>query len=431
MERPVEVDCARAEKYSSGDRGAQPLDSSIQLGADRGVQFRVCNRDTGHLELVARAQQRAIGERLAIGIGDDRAALLQADGRGRQVVGRVVQDRAAADPLELRADPGHVVDHPRARLDIGVELSGDHPGHVEGRGAEIEGAAADGRGVDQLCKHLDEGSCRPAPESVGPEHSLERAVLRETWRRLEARASLRDEALAALQLQHATDLHVAHRRLRVEPGGGHGDARRLQAGQCRARAVDRVDDQHPLRGGAGRGDHSAVLRVEGDLRGPLCQERFHPRLGALVDVEGYVTALGGAGVSTAGVCAEVRENLLAQGRREVRDQFADLHYPDTSAGRDPSVTSTWACCPPRRMSSLTVSPGLWSAISSERSLFWKTGLPSTRITTSPPVLTCGTWKVVSPLDPLSPALSAGLPPTTSVISAPLLASMPRWSASCG
>src|SRR5256885_14004607 len=100
MEPPVEVGCARAEKYSSGERGAQPLDSGVQLGADRGVQLRVRYGDAGHLEVVARAQQRAVGERLPVGVRDDRTGLLEADGRRREVVGRVVEDGAATDPLE-------------------------------------------------------------------------------------------------------------------------------------------------------------------------------------------------------------------------------------------------------------------------------------------------------------------------------------------
>src|SRR5262249_40111546 len=162
-------------------------------------------------------------------------------------------------------------------------------------------------------------------------------------------------------------------------------------------------------------DQPAVLRVEGDLGRALGQEGLHARLRALVDLEGDVAALRGTRMGAPGVCAEVGQHLLAQGRGQVRDQcsYGRLRHqagtlparssdPDdrgrvpywfTSAGREPSVTSTWAWWPPRMMSSLTVSPGLWAAISSERSLFWRTGLSSTAITRSPPVFTCWSWKV--------------------------------------
>src|SRR5436190_21357058 len=97
---------------------------------------------------------------------------------------------------------------------------------------------------------------------------------------------------------------------------------------------------------------------------------------------------------------EMGQDFLAQGGGEVTDQLADPHdlscYWFTSAGREPSVTWTWPRCPSRRTVSVTVSPGLCCATSSERSLFWKTGLPSTATTTSPPVFTCWSWKVVSP-----------------------------------
>ena len=60
-----------------------------------------------------------------------------------------------------------------------------------------------------------------------------------------------------------------------------------------------------------------------------------------------------------------------------------------------------------------------------------TGLPSTAIITSPPVFDRLELEGGLAVEPLSPALSAGLPLTTSAISAPVSVSMPRCSASCG
>ena len=48
--------------------GAQPLDAGVEFGADRGVELGVRGGAAGHLELVARAEQRAVGQRLAVGV---------------------------------------------------------------------------------------------------------------------------------------------------------------------------------------------------------------------------------------------------------------------------------------------------------------------------------------------------------------------------
>jgi len=55
-----------------------------ELGADRAVQLGIRRGDAGHLEFVTRAEERAIGEGLAVGIRHHGAALLQADGGGRR-----------------------------------------------------------------------------------------------------------------------------------------------------------------------------------------------------------------------------------------------------------------------------------------------------------------------------------------------------------
>ena len=103
-----------------------------------------------------------------------------------------------------------------AGLDVGVELAGDDARHVEGGGAEVEGAAADRRGVDQLADHLGDRPHRAAAEAVGPEHPRDVGVA-PTAHGAGSRPSPRSatNALAGLDLDHAADRHVAHRRLAV------------------------------------------------------------------------------------------------------------------------------------------------------------------------------------------------------------------------
>ena len=112
--------------------------------------------DDRHLELGARPEQRPVGQRLAVRVGDDRPALLEAERRRGQVVGRVVQHRAAADALELRARRGHVGDDPRARARR-RRRTGRSATRVMSNAAEpeLERAAADRRRVDQVADHLD------------------------------------------------------------------------------------------------------------------------------------------------------------------------------------------------------------------------------------------------------------------------------------
>ena len=89
-------------------------------------------------------------ERRSPAIGDDAARLAQAEpGRG-EVVGGVVQDRAAPNAEELLFHSRNLVDHARADLDHGIELPGDDARHHERLRAQLEGAAADRRCVDQL-----------------------------------------------------------------------------------------------------------------------------------------------------------------------------------------------------------------------------------------------------------------------------------------
>ena len=102
----------------------------------------------------------------------------QAEHRGRQVVGRVVEDRAAADPLELgcaRAGTSSIMR--RADVDVGVELAGDDACHVVGGGAEVEDGAAD-RGARRSAPpapSISGSAGRPRKPSV--QNSRERSVL--------------------------------------------------------------------------------------------------------------------------------------------------------------------------------------------------------------------------------------------------------------
>ena len=67
-----------------------------------------------------------------------------------------------------------------------------------------------------------------------------------------------EEALPGLDLDHATDLDVGHRRLALERCGGHRDASGLEAGHRGSGSVDRIDDEDPARLPA-RVDHAPVL----------------------------------------------------------------------------------------------------------------------------------------------------------------------------
>ena len=137
---------------------------------------------------------------------------------GREVVGRVVQNSPAADLLEPRAQRRGLLDHPGADVEIGVELAGDQPGEVERRRAEVEHRPADRGGVDQLAQDRDQGYRGAAAEAEGPEHAGNVGVRAEDGRRptadavadLYSRASLCDERGAALDLDHAADVDVAH-----------------------------------------------------------------------------------------------------------------------------------------------------------------------------------------------------------------------------
>ena len=184
-----------------------------------------------------------------VGVGDDRPGLLEDQRRRGEVVGRVVRaPRRPPTRSNSSRIPGTSATILRARLDVGVELAGDDPGHVEGRRAEVEGPAADRGGVDQLAEHLGDRPHRAAAQAVGPEHPREVGVRRQRRRRVEPAAALGDERAARLDLDHAADLARRPSRLAVgvQARGGHRHAGGLEPGHRRPGAVDRVDDQDPL-----------------------------------------------------------------------------------------------------------------------------------------------------------------------------------------
>ena len=109
--------------------------------------------------------------------------------------------------------------------------------------------------------------------------------------------------------------------------GGNRHAAGLETREGRARAVDRVDDEHPLRR-PDRLDQAAVLGVEGHIGRALGEEPLERGLGAGVDRERHVAPgpLGVLVVSPGGVGAEVRQHLLAQRQGKVTDELE--HGPD-------------------------------------------------------------------------------------------------------
>src|SRR5207302_856322 len=87
-------------------------------------------------------------------------------------------------------------------------------------------------------------------------------------------------------------------------------------------------------------------------------------------------------------------------------------------GRAPSVTVMVFVEPLRTTVSVTVLPGFRPAISDCNVSALVTVLPSTVVTTSPPVAYCWPLTNLEPVEALRPAFAAGDPETTLVISTP-------------
>ena len=310
--------------------------------APAGRAAAVGGRDRGHLELVAGAEQPVAVQRRAPAVADHAARLAQAQPRRGQVVGGVVEHLAAADPLELRPHPRDVVDQPRADLDHGVELAGDDPRHRERLRAELEGPAADRGGVDQLAQHLDRLPHRPAPEAVAPEHPADVGVGAERdrarWTRTPGPAA-GQEPVAGLDLDHAPELDVGHRRLAVaERRQRDRDAGRLEPGHRRPGPVDRVDDQDV--GGLGRARPARGPRSRRPCRGARSATNSRQRgLGERVDRE--------RDVSAGAVAAErpaPRASRAPGARVRVASGQVRIHEPPLIFSRN----ALKDLCPPRR-----------------------------------------------------------------------------------
>src|SRR5579862_3244581 len=136
------------------------------------MQALVGGRDRRHLKLVPGSEQAPTVKRLPPAVADHTTRLPQAQPRGGEVVGRVVEHLAVADALELRAHPWNLLYQPRAHLDHRVELAGHDARHREGLRAELERSATDRRTVDQVAEHLDGGTHGPAAEAIAPEHAV-------------------------------------------------------------------------------------------------------------------------------------------------------------------------------------------------------------------------------------------------------------------
>ena len=180
-------------------------------------------------------------------------------------------------------------------------------------------------------------------------------------------------------------------------------------------------------------DHAAVLGVEGDARGALGEELLHPRLGALVDREGDVAALGLAGVVAA------RRGRRARGSTSSRSaaarsmqSCADQGLAATRSGRGSSSTSISLVLavaedlerhglarPLARDQLGQVALALQlGAVDGDDHVAARLDLRALELAAGRP-------------SPRRPASSAGPSSTTSEIRAPVSAPMPSSSASCG
>ena len=203
---------------------------------------------------------------------------------------------------------------------------------------------------------VDQRHRRPAAEAERPEHAS-RGPCSGSGRGspaapsavadLDAPAPLGDEHRAALDLDHAADLDVAHRRLAVaQRRRGDRDAAGLEPRHRRPRAVDRIDDQHLVRRSADP--------VAAPAPGPPSRRRRRARArpgtargsppprASIAKVTSPPAPA--CDVRAAGVGAEERQHVLAQRRAPARSPApssdADATVGDSSSGRSPSFTWT-------------------------------------------------------------------------------------------
>ena len=280
-------------------------------------------------------------------VADDAAGLAQAQPRRREVVWRVVEDLAAADPLELSPHPWDLVDHPRADLDHRVELAGDDPGHRERLRAELERPAADRGAVDQVAQHLDRLPAPAGPGTRRPRTSVPRRRLGSAQPGASsAPPSPRTatEPVSGLDLDHAPNPHVGHRRLAVAAAA---PARRPRT-PTRARpspAACRRSGRRPA-----RGCHRARPPVPGPRsRTPSAaraRRRTRPEARSALASTANVTSPPAPSPANAapGVRAQHGQHPLAQAQRQLEYQLAiprsnircvrhELHFEHEMIGR--------------------------------------------------------------------------------------------------
>ena len=367
----------------------------------------------GDVKVGVGAEQPVRAERPPGGVGDrPPPPSRQAQRRGREVVGRVVDDRAAADARELLAHPRYLGDHPRARLDVGVELAGEDAREVEGGRAEVEDAAAERGAVDQLADHLDHRARGPAREAVDPEQPLEVGVLAQRDRARRAAALARARASNHSPLLISTTQPATTSPIVGSPSPSGASATLVQAaskpGERGPRAVDRVDDQHELRLAAAGRDHargprsrtpSAARWRRPSRRGtppPRRRSRTSRRRPRSRARARDRRRRRGAGARSRAARARDRTRRCSPGRARA----------SPTAAAAPSVSSTLRFSPSRHTSRVTFWPGSNSWTASERSSASWIGRSSMRVMMSPPSENARSWKRTVALAALQPGLLA-------------------------
>ena len=179
-----------------------------------------------HREAVARRRSRPPGwassDRPSAWVTTPPASCTISAGR-RDVVREVRADRALADRAGTRARvSGQLVDEAAPDVDVRVELAGHDAGHVERGGAEVEVTAAASTSRRSAPRARRSSAATGRPRSPAVQNSAPRSVFVGTVQRdraavgpLGARAgpARREEAVAALDLVHDPERHVAERRV--------------------------------------------------------------------------------------------------------------------------------------------------------------------------------------------------------------------------
>ena len=210
-------------------------------------------------------------------------------------------------------------------------------------------AAAHRRRVDQVGDHLDGDARRAAAEAVGPEHPVDPLVGRQPHRRAldHALAALGQEHDARRDLDDAADRHLAHRHAVAQRRGGDRDAARLEARHRRARAVDRVDDQHGLGARRARPARGPRSRRRRPARARRRNEPSSSSASASISKVTSPPSASASPCARARVRAELRHHALAQRERQLADELPHPARRRACDGRGPSLTVTVRRSPPR------------------------------------------------------------------------------------